>query len=116
MRQALGFFKMVFMTGARQALGFSRRSSMVCMRSPRLAETWVTRTNWPGQELRLGGAKHSMREKTHLAHFQPVDVIYIASVATDTKHNDRYSHRLAPVPPKLKVGVFPCAEGLCQIA
>ena len=113
MRQALGFFKMVFMTGARQALGFSRRSSMVCMRSPRLAETWVTRTNWPGQELRLGGAKHSMREKTHLTLFQSADLIYIASVAADTNATAATRIDSPPVPPELNVGVFPRAEGLC---
>jgi len=90
--------------------------TFVGMLLPRLAKGRVTRTNWLEEELRLGGAKHSMREKTHLALFQSVDVIYIASVAPDTKHNDRYSHRLAPVPPELNVGVFPCTEGLCQIA
>ena len=71
----------------------------------------ITHGSWLEQELQLGGARHAVRAKPPLAIFQSVDAIYIASEASDTRHDEVHLQHLAPRPPELNVGIFPCAGG-----
>ena len=57
-----------------------------------------------------------MRTKPPLAIFQSVDVIYIASGAQDTKHDEVHPQQFAPAPRSSMLVSPPAPEGLFQNA